>query len=233
MPKVQPFSSQARVDRVLRLSPSVLKIRVERTDALAWSPGQYVVLRKRIEDSEVAYFSIASAPLPRPSRDFELAVAENSNFFTEEILSGTPFFVDEAQGDAPYERLADAQVVVLIGMGTGVAPLRAIAQALTAERSELAKSRAIIFLQGCRSNGDCLFYDELLAMYPSLDYRPVYSQAEANFPGRSGRVQEHLKDLPIEGAEYCVCGSGEMVMQVSELLKARGLPAERLFGEGS
>jgi NAD(P)H-flavin reductase len=183
------------------------------------------------EGGELGYYSIASAPqAPAPGR-FELAVAEDSWPVAGGIRAGVSFFVGRVTGSLPLQRLMEATNVVLVGMGTGVAPLRATAQSLLASGD--ANRPRVTLVQGARSLEECFFREEFEAMHGNrFEYRPILSRQQGDYRGLRGRVQEHLDDLPTSDVEYFLCGSSSMVDEVSRLLVGRGVRRDCIFSEG-
>lgn len=125
-----------------------------------------------------------------------------------------------------------AALAVLIGVGTGVAPLRAVAL----ERSELGLDTAL--LVGFRTTADTLFHGEFAALARArrLRYYPVLSQPTSEWEGLVGRVQEHLASVfdgeVVQSARFAVCGSRSMVDDVVHRLTKAGAPLARIFAEG-
>jgi NAD(P)H-flavin reductase len=161
-----------------------------------------------------------------------LAVSAESLPLEGDVEVGTPLYLGRAGGALPLGRLEGAKAVALIGIGTGVAPLRATVQHLLALPDAVDKPY-VILLQGARSLDECYFYHEFVALEGRrFSYRPVYSRGAGPKGGRMGRVQQHLLDLPTDGVEYCLCGSAAMVAEVRSLLEARGVSPECVFSEG-
>jgi len=146
------------------------------------------------------------------------------------LRMGQEFFLSAPSGGPPWSLVQGAAHLILIGMGTGIAPLRALSQARL-DRATAPGSLTLI--QGARTLGDCLFYDELSALGSAqLDYRPVLSQPEPSWSGRRGYVQEHLADLPLGDAYVCICGKLAMVEEVTARLGKLGVDGARIFSEG-
>lgn len=225
---------EATIREVTRLSPRVVGLVVEAPTDFEWLAGQHLPVSGQPRGGELGYYSIASAPRSLGPGCFELAVAEDSWPLAGEIEPGTALFVGPPSGALPLGRLMDARRVVLVGMGTGVAPLRATVQSLLAEDEKGRRGRPhVTLIQGARSLEECFFREEFEALRGRrFTYRPVLSQELGAYTGLRGRVQQHLDELPTTEVEYCLCGSKAMVEDVSARLLALGVSSECIFAEG-
>jgi CDP-4-dehydro-6-deoxyglucose reductase len=216
------------------LSPSVRSM-VFQTDSLRWLAGQYVELAVQTADGTARRpFSIAGAPDARAPGRVELAVSadEQSAATTAvrqlrvgshvELIGPKGRFARGGPWDGP---------VVLVGTGTGVAPLRAMVQAELAERPS---GSPILLLFGCRQEQDLLWAEEFARLAESngrFRFAPTLSKPEPSWQGRQGYVQEHLAELvrELEPVRVLVCGQSEMVRQVRRVLDEElSYPEERI-----
>jgi len=209
------------------LSPRVRAVTLHIGDAYAWRAGQHVGVWAEAEGEGARprprYYSLASVPSARGTA--ELCVGDSDD--------APPFPVGgrvwlSAPGGQPAVPEA-VRALVLIGVGTGVAPLRAVVQ----EQEALPVPPRLVLLVGFRSERDVLYGDEFLerARARRLDYRPVLSQPAADWSGRTGHVQAHLAELP-PAERYCVCGKLAMIQEVRAQLLQAGVPSQHLFAEG-
>ena len=221
-----PDFSPARVVEVRRLSDRVLWITLSGPSDFRWTPGQHVAVSSRPSGEEPSYYSIASAPILQTPGRFDLAVSEAALRVGELLSPDSEVWLSQAGGGVPSEFL-NAGHLVLVGMGTGVAPLRSIVHAAADH------DQRITLVQGARRLSDCLFFDEFQALRSErFEYRPVLSGKDESWDGRLGRVQLHLENLATTQASYCVCGSRAMVEEVRAMLIRSGALPESIFGEG-
>lgn len=235
--KVQRFQNDPRfstkVKQIRILSPEVLCVSLAVPDGFQWSPGQHVGVSDRSEGA-FSYYSIASAPARSSGVDIELAMHGPSIKWAAPLALGTELYLSDAAGGPKLQDWHDARRLVLIGMGTGVAPLRSVARACLSQQGTDFNPE-ITLVQGARNLSNCLFYDEFMAWTASgLNYMPVLSQPAAadGWTGRTGYIQSHLDDLRVAGSRFCVCGKLEMVSEVVAWLVARGALQESVFAEG-
>ncbi|HEX6765693.1 MAG TPA: hypothetical protein VF103_09455 [Polyangiaceae bacterium] len=213
------------------LSPRVteLTIRIEGDEPFRWLAGQHVTLRPDLPDGEASAFSIAAAPNQAGLRELTLAVAN-----TSETLAHMPLDAELAI-EGPFGALVwhDAPGALLVGAGTGVAPLRALAHEALARGGPTA----IVLVAGNRTAGDLLWHLELVTLageHHEFSYEPVVSQPDAGWTGRRGHVQDHMGDaaarLP-NGFRVYLCGSTRMVEGCRGRLEELAVPAERILSE--
>ncbi len=224
--------SSTKIDNIRRLAPEVLCVTLDVPAGYAWKPGQHLGATNS-PSGKLSYYSIASAQEGTAPAKIELAMHEPSIKWPVPLQSGDELFLSKPAGGPDLERLSQARHVVLIGMGTGVSPLRSIVQAFLALPEERAPK--VTLLHGARDHENCIFFDELSSMQDErFTYAPVLSRlaASSDWTGRTGRVQSHLKEFPVEGSYFCVCGKLPMVSEVAHLLKERGAQDEQIFSEG-
>ena len=230
----------ARLLEVRALGPDtwspLLEARLE-GKPLSWSPGQHVALRpEHAGDAPPLLLSIASAPDPaRPGRLRLLVELPEGSPRRAWIASASPderWWVEGPFGDFAPPPPAEGPLL-LVGLGTGVAPLRAIVQA-TLRRGPM---HDVVLLFGARSPGRLWFHEQFTAWsvhHPHFRYVPTVSRPADGWTGRRGRVQRHLAEvLSAHGpVRAMVCGALGAVDDVRSALMAHGMPAERIRTEG-
>lgn len=209
------------------------RLRVEDARSFSWAPGQYVELFAPSEPDEPLPYSIASAPDPERPGEFELAVGSGSG---RELLAALPvgseLTISEAKGHLLWPPTGHS--ALMIGVGTGTAPLRALVQACL----RTGDTQPIILLCGFRNESDVLWreeFAELARRHPHFHYELTLTLPSAHWQGREGRVQEHALELAgrLERPTVFLCGSRVMVDDVQRLLEEQaGVPSRDIFAEG-
>jgi CDP-4-dehydro-6-deoxyglucose reductase len=224
---------RARVVRRRQLSPRVseLSLEVPGVPPFRWHAGQHVGIH--VEGGTPTHggplwYSIASAWDGRDPPVLTLAIGSGTG---GDILApvgpGQELGISGPLGEFS---LPAAPGVLLVGAGTGVAPLRAFAE----EALGSATAVPVVLAVGARSREDLLWYDELSALAartPRFSYVPVLSQPDPTWSGRSGYVQRHVRELAQAlPPDFVVraCGSEAMVRGVREVLAELGVPGERI-----
>lgn len=204
--------------------------------AFTWLPGQHAKLAPVAvsgEPTTAVPFSIASAPDPGAPGEFELAVSHNAGeALLRALQPGGTVVVSRAKGSFTWKPNPDT--TLLIGMGTGIAPLRAMLQAALA-----ANVTRVILLYGARTRDKLLFGSELeqLANQRQSQFRfePTLTQPGNDWHGRRGRVQEHLAPL-VEHQQrghvhVYACGTKTMVDGVIARLGELGIDPKQIASE--
>jgi NAD(P)H-flavin reductase len=211
-----------------------LLLEIPGTPPFRWSAGQYITLHPEggtgDHEGPLAY-SVASAWDDNEPSRLALAIGPGS---------GAEILADTGPGarlgiDGPFGAftLPEAPAALLVGGGTGVAPLRAQVEEWLARTG----AEPLVLVVGARSEADLLWHDEFVARaraLPRFRYEPVLSQPSSAWTGRSGWVQAHLPELVATlppGAAARVCGAKPLVESCLALLQSLGLPETNLEAE--
>lgn len=221
----------------MRLSPSVrvLTFRSLAPNPFQWVPGQYVEFIDPDASASRAAYSIASIPDPETPGQFEVAVSDGTSAsFMAAIEAGARLEIFGPRGS--FVRRAVDAPALFVGVGTGIAPLRAmLLDALrTGSRGDQPR---LLLLFGCRAREDILWEQELSALSaasPQFRFEPTLSQPEADWRGRRGYVQTHLAELavPVDEIHVYICGSRAMVESCLRVLNEIGIERNQITGEG-
>ncbi len=230
-PEVEVRSLPCRIDRMERLADDVLAVhlRLPAVEHFAFRAGQY--LDFILSGGRRRSFSIASAPADGPTLEVHVRKASKSGFtgqLFETMRAGTLLRIEGPLGQFWF-RAGSPRPALMVGGGTGYAPLRAMLRQLLASQDR----RPITLYWGGRAPGDLYEHNWLMhvaAARAGFEYRPVLSAAEGEVPdwdGRRGVVHEAvLADLGSELARYDVYASGPpaMIEAIRTTFLERGLP---------
>ena len=196
------------------LAPTVARLRIETERELEWRPGQYVNLRR--EDGLVRSYSIAS--VAETDYFVELHVRRDadgrmSRWVHDELEVGDGVELQGPLGLCTYREEFSARPLILVGTGTGIAPLFGIV------RDALRKGHqgTIRVYHGGRTPEDLYLHDELARLareHDCLEYVPCLSGDDVPagiFPGRvTDRVfaRDHADAA---GHVVYLCGNPDMV----------------------
>lgn len=203
----------ALVSSVERLAPAITRIRLEPAAPLHYYAGQFVNVRRA--DGLARSYSLAS--VPRLDRELEIHVkrlpdGRMSGWLSDQVRRGDRLGLQGPNGDCYYGPGKPDQPLLLIGNGSGLAPLLGIARDALA-----AGHRAEIRLyHGSRQPEGLYSRDELahLALrHRTFRYVPCVSgplPGTGNRPGRADTVA--FEDLPrLVGWRVFLCGYPPMV----------------------
>lgn len=225
----------ARISQLQLLSADVLRVvlRLPPASPLRYLAGQYVNiigpggLRRS--------YSMANAPQADGCLEFfirRVAGGAMSDYWFQRAAPGDLLRIDGPRGSF-YLRPPAGRDLLLLATGTGIAPIKALLETLTATvaADAAAAPRSIQLLWGGRQAVD-LFWQPVFAGLP-LVYTPVLSRAGSDWRGARGHVpQVLLQGRPdLAQAEVYACGSSAMLASAEQALLAAGLRARRFHAD--
>ena len=231
-PEVDVRSLPCRIERKVALAPDVMAVflRLPAVEALHHRAGQYLDIM--LSEGRRRRFSIASAPADGPLVELHVRRASTSGFTAQlfDVLRPGALLRIEGPLGQFWLRAESARPALMVGGGTGYAPLRAMLRQMIATGDR----RAVTLYWGARDL-DGLYEDawlrDLELTRPGFRYCPVLSeppQIAAN--ARSGLVHEVvLADHPdLSAFEVYASGPPTMIETIRERFSAAGLPREQL-----
>lgn len=231
------------VTEVRRETPDAVSLAFEAAPEGDWAfrPGQYLTLRRRLADGgEVRRsYSICSAP-GEPLRVGIKRVEDGrfSGWACEAVRAGDRIEVmppDGRFGVAP----GGAHDYLLIGAGSGITPLIAIASAVLEGEPE----STVTLVYGNRDSGSIMFHEALedLRDRHLTRFRLIHvlSREAQDVDLLHGRIDgERLRAMAASGLielDRCdgvfLCGPGEMIDSAAEALAELGVSADRIHFE--
>jgi CDP-4-dehydro-6-deoxyglucose reductase len=234
VPEIIIKSLPCRIERTQRLAHDIMAVflRLPANEDFHFMPGQYLDIM--LPQNRRRSFSIANTP--RDGQLIELHVRRvSSGEFTQQLFDG---MLDKAllRVEGPlgqfWFRRESPRPALLIGGGTGYAPLRSMLHSLL----EVGDRRRLHLYWGTQAPHD-LYEDAqiraLCAQHPNLSYVPVLSapREQDAWQGRQGWVHAAaLADHP-DIARFDVYASGPPVMveAIRHEFTQHGLPADQLF----
>jgi len=223
-----------RVERIERLGHDVMGVylRLPPAESFDFKPGQYVdvLLSKGRRRS----FSIASPP--HDARPLELHVRRapggefSEQVFAEE-MRGAVLQLEGPLGNSVYREIAGAESpgaaappLLLVGGGTGLAPLKSILRHVL----ETGLPRRMTLYWGVREERDLYahaFLEAAARADPRFRYAPVLSEPSPAWGGRRGFVHEAVlaEVQGLEHHEIYASGPPRMIEAVRRDFMARGV----------
>ena len=225
---------RARLIESVEIAPEVRHFVFEtpELDRLEFTPGQFVSFTEPFNGKAVTRaYSIASAPA---GNRFELCLNRvEDGIFSPYLFQLCPGAEVEMRGPlgyfVPKQPFAEA---VFIATGTGIAPFRGFVHSAAVLESDAP----ITLLYGTRHEESIIYRDEFEALErtrPGFRFLPTLTRATPAWPGRIGRVQQHLDEV-LAGRtdlDVYICGLKAMVDDVRSILKARGFDRKRIIAE--
>jgi ferredoxin-NADP reductase len=230
------------IDKIVPQTPRVRSFFLKLSEPFTTKAGQHVDIRLTAPDGYQARrgYSMAQAPESGPDH-IELCI--------EELEGGevSPFFhMVAAEGDEIELRgplgghfvwtTNDPGPVLLIGGGSGVVPLMAMARHRAASGSRIPMA----MLYSARDWDEVIFRDELLALHGKRDGFDCVFTLTRDVERRDGvharridsaMVMETIMRLPSSPALVYVCGSNAFVETASAAVIAAGVSASAIRTE--
>jgi NAD(P)H-flavin reductase len=215
------------------LSARVHQLRFSARAPFRWAAGQYVVVVSAGGERLFLPYSLASAWDPNQPSEFEIAAAFRAGADAIDDLGlGGVLEVEGPAGEFTWQP-TPSPAALLVGVGTGIAPLRALIQEELARRTDTR----LLLLAGHRAPEDVLFHEDFSSLAraePRFQFVPTLTGEAALWAGRRGRVQMQLAEAvrALGPLDAYVCGRLDMVNEVVLELAALGVPAARTRSEG-
>jgi NAD(P)H-flavin reductase len=213
------------------------------------APGQYLELIYQHEPSGQSwsegaagrgYFALAAAPGCQPigeaepgQGELELLVRRSAGL--SGILATLPrhgeLFTSGVCGNGFSLAAHAGRDLLLVAVGSGIAPLRAVMQRLRTQRQQYGH---IALYYGEREETGFAYRRELMALRElGVDVQLALTRPHAAWTGGVGYVQAHLQRSPPSwlGATTAalLCGQPAMVREVRALLAAHAVPATQIL----
>jgi len=234
-PDVEVKSLPCRIERMDLLAPDVMAVflRLPAVEEFHYRPGQY--LDVMLSEGRRRSFSIASAPSDGRLVELHVRRASKSGFTAqlfERMQAGTLLRIEGPLGQF-WLRSESPRPALMVGGGTGYAPLRAMLRQLMATGDR----RPVTLYWGAAEASGLYEHDWLERVArerPGFQYRAVLSgepSADAPWSGRRGLVHEAVlaEFAALAGFDVYASGPPGLIEAIRTGFVERGLPREQLF----
>jgi ferredoxin-NADP reductase len=229
------------ITRIVEQTPGIKSFFLRLSVPFAYIAGQHVDVRLTAPDGYVAMRSYSIASSPASSDIIELAIerladGEVSPFFHEVAAVGDEIELRGPIGGHFLWPEPAKGPILLIGAGSGVAPLMAMIR----HRRDLAQDVPTALLLASRTQRDVLFGDELVSLEladPTFKLALAITRETPRRASDFGRridnamVAEIIARLPDRPAHVFVCGSNPFVNIASDGALMAGLDASHVKTE--
>ncbi len=230
----------AIVTRIETRSPRVKSFFFRLPRALAFRPGQHVLVRLTAPDGYRAQRSYSIASAPSQSETLELTIerladGEVSPFMHEVVEPGDEIELGGPIGDHFVWSPENGDPALLIGGGTGVVPFMSMLR----QRAATGSNVPVTLVFSARARADLLFYDELSSLASSdkdVTFIATLTR-ETSAPGfRTGRIDAALIAQVIAAMkqptqQVLICGSNPFVETATEGAIAAGIDPKHIKTE--
>lgn len=229
---IQIKTIPCRLDSLERLAGDVVRVilRTPPTSTLFYLAGQYidVIGKEGVRRS----YSIANAV--RADAKLELHIRQVPEGVMSQYWFGDAQANDLLRLEGPLGTfcLRDTQTknLVFMATGTGIAPVKAMLEALAAAPETLDDKRIFVYWGG-RTEIDLYWQPDFPAL--NLTFRPVLSRADTQWSGATGYVQHAVlaENLDLADTSVYACGSEAMIHTAREVLTQAGLPLKHFHSD--
>ena len=196
--------------------------------AFHFRAGQYVHVS--FKGAPASAFAIASEPEVKQSIEF--LVKDDPDGPSDTLAHAKPddpVNVSPPMGNGFPVQPFEGCDLLLVGIGTGLAPLRSVLKSVLRREHSFG---ALTLVYGVKKPEEVPFHDDFTLWRKKIRVEiAVSNPGNSYWPGFEGRVTDFLKQarLAPECTVACVCGSEEMERETAEILRAKGIPPERIL----
>jgi len=229
---IPPAKTQAcRISILEKLAPDVIKVVLRLPPAITFNfiPGQYIDV---IGPGGVRRsYSLANAPKTDNTLELHIRAVEGgkmSHYWFNQAAANDLLRLHGPQGTFFLRNTAQRELVFL-ATGTGIAPVKAMIEALPGLSPEqLPKSVTVLW--GARHTHDLYF--DVTALPGPHRYIPVLSRATV-WQGERGYIQDVLlrDKSDFSNCSVYACGSDAMIHSSKEALTAAGLSSQYFYSD--
>jgi NAD(P)H-flavin reductase/hemoglobin-like flavoprotein len=200
---------------------------------LDYLPGQSVAIESPARPKLWRYYSMASAPRPDGLLEFHVRLIDGgavSMALTSTAILDTELRLGSPVGVLTLSQPMSGRDILLVGGSTGLAPLKAILDQVTA----LPQPPRVHLFFGART-ADGLYdldsLEKMAAQYPWLTVTPVVS-VDSKFAGQTGSLPEVVaRHGDWSRHDAYLAGPTEMVTETVARLAAAGMPHDQVHIE--
>jgi NAD(P)H-flavin reductase/hemoglobin-like flavoprotein len=209
--------------------PDIAVLTLQPEQPLNYLPGQHISVQTPHWPRLWRTYSIANAPRPDGSLRLHVRAVTGglvSPVLVHQVRAGDPLVLGAPAGAMIADTHSNRDVLCLAG-GTGLAPVKAIIEALISTPNP-GRHREIVLYHGARRHQD--LYDlaalqEMELLYPWLQVIPAVSDEPAHDHGTMyGTVPELAAKATWADREVYISGPDHMIVKTARVLRERGAP---------
>ncbi len=234
LPNTQTVSIKARVIEKHHLAADITRLVVQYDDDFEFYAGQFINLQRH--DGLTRSYSIANRPEHGNRLEFHIRRLPNGQFsgwVCDDVELGTELALSEAQGSCYYIAGRAEQPLLLVGTGSGLAPLYGILG------DALAQGHVgdIHLFHGSRTTDGLYLVDEmreLSVQFTNFYYTPCLSGDDtATDDYARGRAHEVAlaRIQALKGWRVYLCGHPDMVNESKRMAYLKGASLNDIYAD--
>jgi NAD(P)H-flavin reductase len=233
LPNAIGSSFEASVLSLDRLSHDVIRLRLARPDNYDYLPGQFLNLSNSAGVSRS--YSLASVPGLDDFLELQIRIVPDgqvSGWVANDLQVGDVVTISQSAGECSYLPGREQQPLLLVGTGTGLAPLVGIAR----EAIRQGHRGPIHLYHGSSTAEGLYLVDELSEMDKANElfhYHPCVSRGDVSNGVRAGRAADlALEDQgSLSGWRVFLCGREDMVKALQKKAFLAGASMQDIFAD--
>ncbi len=192
--------------------------------------GQFVMISiPDVKDLAPTYFAIASSPSENNYYEFVVKRAQGMSDYLCELTPGAEVQVEGPMGKGFDLEPFKGSNVILMGVGTGISPLRSVWRSILNQRDDFG---SVTIYAGFLTPLHRLLTDELESLSDdNIEVKVSLDSGDDDWDGPIGYVQDALKNDRPDSANSVVClaGMSAMVDACKETLQNLGFDDSRIL----
>ncbi len=219
---------ECSIESVFPLTESIVKVHARSVDKFNYIAGQFVEIKTQLGDLP---YSIANAPIGGHHLEFHIRHGANNQYtqnLLNEIKDNRVLNISAAKGECTTKALKKDKPVLLIAVGTGFAPIKAMIEQLLFDGFSqglhlfwLAKKKVDLYMDGM-----ALEWSRLMRQF---HYTPLYP-----FQYEVDNVAKPLVTLyqgDLTQSQVVASGPFDMVFSLRDALTSLGVKKEQIYSD--
>jgi NAD(P)H-flavin reductase/ferredoxin len=232
-PYQQGLLINAQVIEKQRLAPAIMRLSLRYDAPLRFFAGQFTNLQR--SDGLTRSYSIANLANAQKQLEFHIRLLPNGQFsqwLFNECAVGDSLKLSTPQGNCYYLAGQAKQPLLLIGTGTGLAPLYGILR----DALQQGHTGKIHLFHGSRERDGLYLVDELRQLateFSQFTYSPCVSAQNASATLLHGRASDiAFKHYPqLQGWRVYLCGNPDMVKNAQKTAYLQGASLKDIYSD--
>ncbi len=233
LPDYESASITAKVYHKEPLSPDIMRLVLAYKDEFNFYAGQFTNLKR--DDGLTRSYSIANVPSQENKLEFHVKRLHGGRFSAwihDELTLGEELAISEAKGSCHYLPGKSEQPLLLVGTGSGLAPLIGIIKDALAQ----GHYGPMRLYHGSREPEGLYLINEiqsLSATYSNLEYFPCVSGEHDYKQFHQGRAHDVALAATgnLNGWRVYLCGHPDMVNQTKKMAYLKGASLNDIYAD--